>query len=363
MRSKRRRMFPPFRAAVAPGGILMALGMFAVVVPRVATVAAQSAQEGLAPKEKKRARPLVVGTGGKTFREGLIPSPIPPLPGKNAGTVDGVIINAPFWMADPRSVHEGVFSDGLDLSEPPQLGHADATCPGSDPSCGWVNVNSGVAHASSPDFGIVLQQAIDDAKGRELPQLDGGFLTEGFDILKTLASYGDDVTQIASPTTTKRFLGYTPEYSRWVQQTQNRLMFTYPDPLLMSNLRERGARLYCAARVAQNKQTSATKSMGKLTAFSFNLFGQNIDFLTVEPTLVLDGATLSRRSTPLSHRLDTGLLQGLAQRWGAGVYDTFPARHPDYTAQLAASPAGDSRSGGHSDGRERGANTDRNAIQ
>ena len=289
MRSKRRRMFPPFRAAVAPGGILMALGVFTVVVPRVATIAAQSAQEGLAPQEKKRARPLVVGTGSKTFREGLIPSPIPPLPGKNAGMVDGVIVNAPFWMADPRSVHEGVFSDGLDLSDPPQLGHADATCPGPDPSCGWVNVNTGVAHASSPDFGIVLQQAIDDAKGRELPQLDGGFLTEGFDILKTLASYGDNVTQIDAPTTTKRFLGYTPEYSRWVQQTQNRLTLTYPDPLLMSNLRERGARLYCAARVAQNKQTSATKSMGKLTAFSFNLFGQNIDFLTVEPTLVLDG--------------------------------------------------------------------------
>src|SRR5260370_42658865 len=88
MRSKRRRMFSPLRAAVAaPGGILIAVCMFTVVVPRVATVAAQSAQEGLAPQEQKRARPLVVGTGSKTFREGLIPSPIPPLPGKNAGTV------------------------------------------------------------------------------------------------------------------------------------------------------------------------------------------------------------------------------------------------------------------------------------
>src|SRR5260370_921322 len=200
MRSKRRRMFSPVRAAVAaPGGILIAVCMFTVVVPRVATVAAQSAQEGLSPQEQKRARPLVVGTGSKTFREGLIPSPIPPLPGKNAGTVDGVIVNAPFWMTDPRSVHEGVFSDGLDLADPPQLGRTDATCPGSDPSCGWVNANTGVAHASSPDFGTVLQQAIDDVKGRELPKLDGGFLTEGFDILKTLAGYADDLTQIGSP--------------------------------------------------------------------------------------------------------------------------------------------------------------------
>jgi hypothetical protein len=115
-------------------------------------------------------------------------------------------------MTDPRSVHEGVFSDGLDLLDPPQLGRADATCPGADPSGSWVSANTGVAHASSPDFGTVLQQAIDDAKGRELSKLDGGSLTEGFDILKTLAGYGDDVTQIGSPATNARFRGYTPEY-------------------------------------------------------------------------------------------------------------------------------------------------------
>jgi hypothetical protein len=285
MRSKSRRWFPIFRApAVTPAGILVLLGVFTAVVPRIATVAAQLAQPASAPQEHKGSRPLVVGMGGKTFKEGLIPAPIPPLPGKNAGTVDGVILNAPFWMTDPRSVHEGVFSDGLDLSESPQL----AICTGSDPSCGWVTGNTGV-HASSPDFGMVLQQAIDDATSRELPKLDGGFLTEGFDILKTLASYSNDTTQIGSPVTTQRFLGYQPEYGRWLQKTENRLTFTYPDPPLMANLRERGARLYCAARTAQNQQSSTTKSMGKLTPFSFTLFGQNIDFLTVEPTLVLDG--------------------------------------------------------------------------
>jgi hypothetical protein len=65
--------------------------------------------------------------------------------------------------------------------------------------------------------------------------------------------------------------------------------YSYPDPPDLQEQRERGARLYCAARAAQQAQGSSTIVMGEEAAVSFNLLGQNIQLLAVEPMVSIDG--------------------------------------------------------------------------
>jgi hypothetical protein len=223
------------------------------------------------------------------FTESAISGQIPSLPGKSAsGTINGAIAQAPGTATDPASVHFGVFSDGLDLAASPVIqsynNNFPSSCLGSsDPLCLWVSQNTTVPHASTLDYPTVLTQALGDVES-ELSKLGTGRLQTALDVFSSLGAQ----TTVGDPE--QKFLGYTPEYGRWLRQlATGGGAINYSDPLIMTNLRERGARLYCAAREAQNLQSSSTVSMGKLTAFPVSLFGQKIDFMTVEPTVVLDG--------------------------------------------------------------------------
>lgn len=226
----------------------------------------------------------IVSTGHPVLGPALH-SPIQPLP-----DVTGQAFGANPFATDPHSIHEGVYSDGLDLSYPPAYDFSSPanSCPAATPICVWREDATTVPNGSTPDFDTLLGQALDDGFTKELPKLDAGALTSLLDILAQLGAN----TNTVGPT--ERFVGWGPERGRWLKNLEFRIKKTpflirYSDPTLMSSLRERGARLYCAAREAQKHQTTATKSMGKQVGFSVNLFGQQVDFLTVEPTLVLDG--------------------------------------------------------------------------
>src|SRR5215813_5529885 len=65
----------------------------------------------------------VVSTGGKGFKESGIPLPIPSL------NVNGVTASAPATSGDPKSIHEGVFSNGLDLGQAPAPGDPSVGLP------------------------------------------------------------------------------------------------------------------------------------------------------------------------------------------------------------------------------------------
>ena len=282
------------RTRIVP--VLCAAAMMMFICTPLAQTQTATTQTGLQPTAPRGATgtPMLVVTGSGAFTEPAINTSIPALPGKNNGAVHGAIAGASPIATDSHSVHEGLFSDGIDLADSPVPGDAAASCPGNDKSCGWINTNI-VPHASSPNFANVLNQALSDAKELELPKLDGRAFTGILDGLKTLQNNGLDFgITIGTPVVTKRFLGYAPEFGRWLNQESYRAFgFTgsigYADPAVMNNLRERGARLYCAARTAQFQQNRGTKSMGKFTPFSIDLFGSKIDFLTVEPTLVIDG--------------------------------------------------------------------------
>jgi hypothetical protein len=205
--------------------------------------------------------------------EPAIPAPIPSL------GLHGKTFDAPLAWDAPFVVHEGTFSDGLDLSAPP---HHVATT--------WIDDAALVPHASAPGFSAVLGQALDDGTGPlGLEKLEPGAMETAIDVLGLLGGS----TEFTGPEAL--FLGYAPARARWLAARSfpanlRQATVVYDDPLAMANLRERGARLYCAAREAQNvHQSAATKAMGRQVGFSATLFGEQVDFLVVEPTLVLDG--------------------------------------------------------------------------
>jgi hypothetical protein len=243
-----------------------------VQVPAVlAAISCGSPEQAAPPLQGGAGTDTALVSSGSPYVEPSVSS-LPPL------GLHGKTFDAPPSLNAPFLIHEGVFSDGVDLGAPPTSGQA-----------AWVGTATGTAHASAPDFGTVLGQALGHATGVELPKLDTSVLDTLTDFLGLL----DVSTTTSGPDT--RFLGFTPERARWLASRTffvnlSQLTVPYADPLHMANLRQRGARLYCAAREAQNAhQSGATKSMGKQVAFSVDLFGEQVDFLAFEPTFALDG--------------------------------------------------------------------------
>ena len=98
------------------------------------------------------------------------------------------------------------------------------------------------------------------------------------------------------------FYGWTPVAGRYVtsawgtsrhctQETCFLLpyQYSYPDPPDLQEQRERGARLYCAARTARAAQGSSTIAMGQQAAVTFNVLNQQVQLLVVEPMVSIDG--------------------------------------------------------------------------
>jgi hypothetical protein len=190
---------------------------------------------------------------------------------------------------DAKQTHSGVFSNGTDLSALP-VEAQDPGCLGCDWAAGFAAPTPN--HRFSPALQGLLGQALHDADVHKMPELDTGLL---HDILGIIRRFSDDPNVAISESPLRRtFLGYPAELGRWMRSFTSSTPVTqvhndYADPTTMAGLRERGARLYCAARTAQAQQSGSTKSMGKLTALSLDLFGKTFEFFSIEPTVVIDG--------------------------------------------------------------------------
>ncbi|HKM86380.1 MAG TPA: hypothetical protein VJW96_09245 [Terriglobales bacterium] len=264
-------------------------------------------------------RAAAIVNTSKPVQEGAIVGNIPPL------NVQGATFPAKQFKIDPTTIHEGSFTNGLDLLGPWWLipNQTDATrgCGAgaqSFPMDGTINEVPFLQHVCStshtcfttpgsatPALSADLANAIQDANA-ELKDLNADILVGPNGALTVLQDLG---ALTESTKREPRFVAFSnnnpsgnanflPEFGRWLRAFSPFVGVVPPfgggttkfaDPIVMANLRERGARLYCAAREAQKMQTPSTKSMGKLVPFSINLFGQEIDFLTIEPTLVIDG--------------------------------------------------------------------------
>src|SRR5688572_17808049 len=153
--------------------------------------------------------------------------------------------------------------------------------PGTDLSA-WKQAVTSTPHASTPALATHLDGAIADGTS-DLARLDFGPMRDVFDLLDKVP--GVDVN-ISGPTVSATT--YTPVRARWLRSQDGQS--TGSDPAGLDELRERGARLYCAARKAEANAGGRAISMGEKPAFSINVFGKKIDFLVVEPRLSFAGA-------------------------------------------------------------------------
>lgn len=192
----------------------------------------------------------------------------------------------------------GEFSNGLDLAAPPTLTtpwSASSVMPTSPDA--WVTAAAGNAYTSTAAFSTDLSDA-EASLATHLSAVDVGAAGQIADFIDTLRSFttglGDVMTTRHDPRTS--LMSFTPERARWVSarmvQTPVNAYVSVPRwtafrAPAVDELRQRGARTYCAAREAQRHQTDG--AMGSQAAFSMNVFGHAIDFLVVEPSVVLSG--------------------------------------------------------------------------
>lgn len=181
-------------------------------------------------------------------------------------------------------------------------GSADATPPSNySPATSYLAVAEGGANSqyeSTPQFGTYLTAAINDNVAlvnstdkdhSARPVLD--------QVQSILGSFTTDPIVVTGPTPS--FLGYTPVQARWAylkytqagQSNGVYKKYQYPDPPLAGEIRERGARLYCAARRAIKEQAARPDSrfLGEQVALPIHILGQSIDIGVVQATLTLDG--------------------------------------------------------------------------
>ena len=290
------------------------------------------------------------------------PGSIPPLARQH-----GLLAEGAFNRTGPFVAHQGVFTDGTDLPHAPAFTTTtiDPTqtlsCPGGDARCQWVgDATSDPFAEAMPAFGARLGQALGDAASF-FPQLDDTTLNN---ILSVLSDFGFQPNP-NPPSPQGVFLGYDAEFARWEHSETHAVTgvgFTYDDPSAMAEHRQRGARLYCAAREAQNHhQSTSTKSMGKQSAFSLTLFGQTIRLSHRRA----DGRPrrprpVRRPASPLPGR-DRLPADARARRWRAGLHGAVPLRHADHAHQPASVARGGPLPGGDGERRQRGA--DRGAAR
>lgn len=155
-------------------------------------------------------------------------------------------------------------------------------------------------HTAAPALAPRLGHALDRAEGHAAT-VDGGTIYDAFELLEAVA----DVIPLAEvdphpgdPVVTR--YGYMPNRARWLTGgwVPQGWAGTYPlpdlrvdlaDPPVADDVRQRGARQYCAAREAYARQGSEPMSMGKQSPFGLNILGRRIDFLSNEARVSLGG--------------------------------------------------------------------------
>jgi hypothetical protein len=228
------------------------------------------------------------------------PTSTPPIDGPIPSLVNatGPLFEAPIFATDPNSVHEGRFTWGPDLFGP-----------GTPLRTFWTAVQFAAPgnpfeFTAAPALQTHVNAALASADGK-LSQIDAGGIGALFSSFADLVSLtpGAHATFTLPTGPKQKFFGYLPVRSRWLRSqwvpTQNFVItpwgpwqkYTSSDYYPFGDIRLRGARFYCAARRAEVEQNGSRLSLGERVGFSVGVLGQQIDFMVVEPTLSLDGAS------------------------------------------------------------------------
>jgi hypothetical protein len=221
-----------------------------------------------------------------------VDGPIPPLVVNPFATppcgVTGFIPEAAINQTGALFAHEARFTWGFDLPKGPCFTTND------EPSWKKLSDPSFLPHTASSAFpgyvGGILKEAHAHQDEIDTTADPLGLFKDFFD-LAGIPSTGS---------TSKDFLGYTPLRARWLRSRwsgqKGKLLFkpekkyVYQDFSGFEDIRLRGARLYCAARRAQREQDPNTApSLGERVAYTFNILGQQIDFLVLRSTVMLNG--------------------------------------------------------------------------
>ncbi len=240
-------------------------------------------------------------TWSQVMPSGPIASPpaeaaIPPLP-----NATGPLFQAPVQLTGATSVHEGVFTWGLDLTAPPTTDRdvwkgLQFVVPGSP-------LYDALKYTATPALNDHVEEALIVANTK-LDEVDAGGIGSVFSTFVDAVNLisGAHAAVINEPTAPhKPFLGFTPVRSRWLHSQwvpvapvtitpfQPEHQYVYDDYLAFRDIRLRGARFYCAARTAQVQQAGKRLSLGQRVGFPLSILGAQIDFLVVEPSVSLNG--------------------------------------------------------------------------
>ncbi|MBV8757102.1 MAG: hypothetical protein JO257_07505, partial [Deltaproteobacteria bacterium] len=199
--------------------------------------------------------------------------------------VSGTATSASPTATDAASIHEPTFSNGVQSKA---AGVTDAaswhTLAAGGPGGSWAQFES------APAFTSELATAEADANANI--SADDSQLASIESFLSALP-----ISLHVSHTTSPYFFGWPAVQARWLRaayaviNTSTGLMAnqSYADPTFGAEIRDRGARLFCAARAAAfNQAATHQASMGRQAALTVSIFGQDIQLGVVEPTFRFD---------------------------------------------------------------------------
>lgn len=208
-----------------------------------------------------------------------------PLPGATATLPD-----SPINKTTSADVHDGTYTWGWDLVDPGTRKRQD-----------WLDAifptpPGPLAYTASPSFKARLEDGALTAAQQHLDALDPDVVGKAFEKFDLLPG-----APVQTPTSANEyFFGHWPERARWLKSrwapTGKAFWMVegkvdYADYAPFDDLRLQGARMYCAARRAQFVQGGSARSLGERVGFSIDLMGHTIDFLVVEPTVAIGGAS------------------------------------------------------------------------
>jgi hypothetical protein len=197
----------------------------------------------------------------------------PPATGMSA-----TVNESSYWDVSPSAMHGTRFSNGADLrSRPSRL------------TSTWLTRAAGDQFSTTPEFVPRLNDALGDAASAPRGTVDPSAISGAF--ASIARGFGRSA---AMPLILSDFFGYPPPRARF--RTRDSVVtprfmdnYVYPAPSLFNEARLRAARLYCAARRGQFEQGRTGRiSMGTQALAHLHVFGRVIDFMTVEPTVVIN---------------------------------------------------------------------------
>ena len=207
--------------------------------------------------------------------------PIPPLPVANP-PAGGLPVDWPDPFTGALFVQEPSYSWAPNLSSPP-VETLGGSCTNPLPA------SSDTIYR--PALAAHLIEALDESEDSVDPLFATDLLGPIQGFLDVLAALPGSTAPTLSDLPDERVcLSYQPVYARWLASQHKPKLVTYhSNPVVFREARERGARLYCAARTAQFAQGDASHSMGERAGFSVNVLGQQVDFFVTEARFSLDG--------------------------------------------------------------------------